>query len=96
MASPPLRDKPNVLSIPAGVSFADTLAAELLRQADGDPLKLAEMTVLLPNRRACRTLQEAFLRQAIRPPVGACRHSSAGGERQPAAAADADRRSRLR
>ena len=25
------------------------------------------MTVLLPNRRACRTLQEAFLRQAIRP-----------------------------
>ncbi len=56
MASPPLRDKPNVLSIPAGVSFADTLAAALLRQADGDPLKLAEMTVLLPNRRACRTL----------------------------------------
>ena len=70
MASPPLRDKPNVLSIPAGVSFADTLAVELLRQADGDPLKLAEMTVLLPNRRACRTLQEAFLRQAIRPDQG--------------------------
>ena len=67
MASSPLRDKPNVLSIPAGVSFADTLAVALLRQADGDPLKLAEMTVLLPNRRACRTLQEAFLRQAIRP-----------------------------
>ncbi len=62
-----LRDTPNVLSIPAGVSFADTLAAELLRQAGGDPLKLAEMTVLLPNRRACRTLQEAFLRQAVRP-----------------------------
>src|SRR6185436_15250674 len=70
MASPPLRDKPNVLSIPAGVSFADTLAAELLREAAGDPLKLAEMTVLLPNRRACRTLQEAFLRQAIRPDHG--------------------------
>jgi ATP-dependent helicase/nuclease subunit B len=49
------------------VSFAETLAAELLRQVDRDPLKLAEMTVLLPNRRACRTLQEAFLRQAIRP-----------------------------
>src|SRR5687768_9764839 len=62
-----LRDKPNVLSIPAGVSFADTLAVALLREADGDPLKLAAMTVLLPNRRACRTLQEAFLRQAIRP-----------------------------
>jgi len=62
-----LRDKPRVLSIPAGVSFADTLAWELLRQVGSDPLKLSEMTVLLPNRRACRTLQEAFLRQAIRP-----------------------------
>ncbi len=62
-----LRDKPRVLSIPAGVCFADTLAAALLREAGGDPLKLAEMTVLLPNRRACRTLQEAFLRQAVRP-----------------------------
>ena len=36
-------------------------------QGGGDPLKLAEMTVLLPNRRACRTLQEAFLRQAMHP-----------------------------
>jgi ATP-dependent helicase/nuclease subunit B len=62
-----LRDRPRVLSIPAGVSFAETLAGELLRQVDGDPLRLAEMTVLLPNRRACRTLQEAFLRQAIKP-----------------------------
>jgi len=67
MASPPLRDRPKVLSIPAGVSFAETLAAELLHQVERDPLKLAEMTVLLPNRRACRTLQEAFLRQAIGP-----------------------------
>jgi ATP-dependent helicase/nuclease subunit B len=62
-----LRDKPNVLSIPAGVSFAETLAGELLRRVASDPLKLADMTVLLPNRRACRTLQEAFLRKAIRP-----------------------------
>ena len=41
MASLPLRDKPKVLSIPAGVSFAETLAGELLRQVDSDPLKLA-------------------------------------------------------
>lgn len=67
MARAPLRTKPNVLSIPAGVSFAEALASELLRLADRDPLKLAEMTVLLPNRRACRTLQEAFLRTAIGP-----------------------------
>jgi ATP-dependent helicase/nuclease subunit B len=67
MAMGAIRDKPNVLSIPAGVSFADTLATELLCTAGGDPLRLAEVTVLLPNRRACRTLQEAFLRQAVRP-----------------------------
>ena len=67
MARAPLRKKPNVLSIPAGTSFAEALAAELLRLAGRDPLKLAEMVVLLPNRRACRTLQEAFLRQAIDP-----------------------------
>ncbi len=30
--------------------------------AGGDPLALSEMTVLLPNRRAQRSLQEAFLR----------------------------------
>jgi ATP-dependent helicase/nuclease subunit B len=86
MASPLLRDKPNVLSIPAGVSFADTLAIELLRQAGGDPLKLAEITVLLPNRRACRTLQEAFLRQAIRPDPSA--HADI---RRPSAHADIGR-----
>ena len=49
-----LRKKPNVLSIPSGLSFAEALAAELLRLAGRDPLKLAEMIVLLPNRRACR------------------------------------------
>ena len=67
MRKAPLRKKPNVLSIPTGVSFAEALAAELLRLAERDPLKLAEMVVLLPNRRACRTLQEAFLRAAIDP-----------------------------
>ena len=67
MRQAPLRDKPNVLSIPAGTSFVEALAAELIARAERDPLRLAEMTVLLPNRRACRTLQEAFLRQAIGP-----------------------------
>ena len=74
-----LRDAPRVFSIPAGVSFADTLAVALLHEAGGDPLKLAEMTVLLPNRRACRTLQEAFLRAALPSPVlgeGALRSSA--------------------
>jgi ATP-dependent helicase/nuclease subunit B len=67
MAQTQLRAKPNVFSIPAGTSFAEALAAELLARAGHDPLRLAEMIVLLPNRRACRTLQEAFLRQALGP-----------------------------
>ena len=57
MSTSPRRKKPNVLSIPTGISFAEALAAELSRLAGRDPLKLSEMTVLLPNRRACRTLQ---------------------------------------
>lgn len=51
-----------IFTIPPGLPFVDSLAAHLLEQAGGDPLRLAEMQVLLPNRRACRSLREAFLR----------------------------------
>jgi ATP-dependent helicase/nuclease subunit B len=51
-------------TIPPGVPFVDALAAGLLAQADDDPLTLADYTVLLPTRRACRALREAFLRQS--------------------------------
>lgn len=57
-----LRDKPYVLNIPAGHSFADSLARGLLERAAGDPLALSDYLVLLPSRRACRTLRDAFLR----------------------------------
>ena len=57
-----LREKANVVNIAAGQSFADSLAQGILEQTSGDPLKLSEMLVLLPSRRACRTLREAFLR----------------------------------
>jgi ATP-dependent helicase/nuclease subunit B len=51
-----------ILTIPPGLSFVDTLAAGLLAEAAGDPLALAGMEVLLPTRRACRSLRDAFLR----------------------------------
>ncbi|MBC7908250.1 MAG: double-strand break repair protein AddB [Rhodospirillaceae bacterium] len=51
-----------IFTIPPGLPFVDSLAAHLLAEAGGDPLKLAEAVVLLPNRRACRSLKEAFLR----------------------------------
>ena len=57
-----LSDKPRVLNIPAGYSFADSLARGLLERAAQDPLALGDYLLLLPSRRACRTLRDAFLR----------------------------------
>ncbi len=54
---------PRVFTIASAEPFVDSLAKKLLENAGGEPLKLAEMRVLLPTRRACRALQEAFLRQ---------------------------------
>lgn len=53
---------PAVFTIPAGQSFVDALAAGLLRRTAEGPEALAAATVLLPTRRACRSLQAAFLR----------------------------------
>ncbi|TQV76192.1 double-strand break repair protein AddB [Denitrobaculum tricleocarpae] len=53
---------PKVLNIPAGVAFADALAEGVIQRWGHDPLTLAKVRILLPNRRACRVLQEAFLR----------------------------------
>ena len=55
--------RPSLFSIPTGVAFADALAAGLEARAGDDPQRLADMTVLLPNRRAVRALTEAFLRR---------------------------------
>ena len=53
---------PRIVTIDSGVAFVDALAARLLEHAGADPMKLAEMRILLPTRRACRALAEAFLR----------------------------------
>lgn len=49
--------------------FADVLAEGLLRRAEGQPLVLAQMRVLLPSRRAIRALREAFLRASAGKPL---------------------------
>ena len=56
--------KAKVFSLPSERSFADTLAQELCKRAGDDPEYLASHLILLPNRRACRGLREAFLRQS--------------------------------
>ena len=51
-----------VFNIPAEMAFVDALATGILDIAAGDPKKLSEIKVLLPTRRACRALSDAFLR----------------------------------
>lgn len=51
-----------VYTISPGLSFVDVLAQGILEKTGDDPLFLARMQILLPTRRACRTLREAFLR----------------------------------
>ena len=53
---------PAVFTIPAGTPFVDALAAGLVERIGGGPEDLAAAIVLLPTRRACRALGEAFLR----------------------------------
>jgi ATP-dependent helicase/nuclease subunit B len=53
---------PHIYTIAPERPFLATLARGLLALADGDPLRLSRMTVLLPTRRAARSLREAFLR----------------------------------
>ncbi len=52
----------NVSTIPPGVPFVDALTAGLLERHGGALDMLAEGVVLLPTRRACLALREAFLR----------------------------------
>ncbi len=53
---------PSVRTIPPGVPFVDALAAGLRDRFGHDPLALTGALVLLPTRRACRALADAFLR----------------------------------
>lgn len=56
----------NLFTIPAGASFADELARGIVARhaSPGNPLALSEVLVLVPTRRAIRTLREAFERTA--------------------------------
>ncbi|PKU21508.1 double-strand break repair protein AddB [Telmatospirillum siberiense] len=60
---------PSVFTIPPGESFVDALAAGLMEETAGDPLALSAMLILLPTRRACRALREAFLRRSAGRPL---------------------------
>jgi ATP-dependent helicase/nuclease subunit B len=57
-------DDPAVFTIPPGLSFVDALAAGIRADVGEEPAALAAIRILLPTRRACRALAEAFLRQS--------------------------------
>jgi len=64
MTDPTVTTPARVSTIAPRLPFADTLAAGLLAEAGEAPAALAGITVLLPTRRAQRTLREAFLRRS--------------------------------
>ena len=57
-----MKSSPTVFTIPAGVSFVDALVAGIRARYGDDPVALSSLIVLLPTRRACRALRDAFLR----------------------------------
>jgi len=61
--------RPRIYAIPPGAGFADALAAGILARWGGEPLGLARVIVLLPTRRAVRTVAEAFLRASAGRPL---------------------------
>ena len=57
------RVTPKVYSVAAHRGFADALVAGLVPRYSEEGLGLARLTLLLPSRRAARTVTEAFIRQ---------------------------------
>lgn len=58
--------------LPAGVNFAQSVASVLLKRAaesSDHGLSLPDTLLLLPTRRACRTMKEAFLRASAGAPL---------------------------
>jgi len=53
-----------VYNIPAEMPFVDTLASGMIVRAATSPFELEDFTILLPTRRAIRSLRDAFLRQS--------------------------------
>jgi ATP-dependent helicase/nuclease subunit B len=57
-----LGKNPEIYNIPAHLSFVDVLAEGIFKRFGADPILLSEVLILLPNRRAVRSLRDAFLR----------------------------------
>jgi ATP-dependent helicase/nuclease subunit B len=58
----PRMTRPALFTIPPHLPFLDALVAGLRAETGDDPLTLSRALILLPTRRAVRSLREAFLR----------------------------------
>ncbi len=58
-----LKKSPELYSLPSYVSFVDGLVKGIRARYGDDPLVLSDVLILLPNRRAVRSLRDAFLRE---------------------------------
>lgn len=58
-----MNKRTNIFNIPLSCSFWDTVAEIYLEKYQDDNLGLSEMLFLVPNRRACQALINAFVRQ---------------------------------
>lgn len=54
----------NIYNIPLSCSLVDVLAGKVLSEYKDTPLSLPDILILLPSRRACRDLQDAFVRMS--------------------------------
>ncbi|WP_313802010.1 double-strand break repair protein AddB [Sphingobium sp.] len=58
------RTRPALYNIPTHRAFSDALAAGIIAQHGGDPMRLAQGMILLPNNRAIRSVSDAFVRKS--------------------------------
>ena len=64
-----LKKNPEIYNIPAHQSFVDVLANGIIDRFGDDPISLSNVLILLPNRRAVRSLRDAFLRISDGKPI---------------------------
>lgn len=53
----------HIYNIPLTCAFADVLARKFAEEYKNTPLELSDVVFLLPNRRACKALADAFVRE---------------------------------
>ncbi|MBI1214362.1 MAG: double-strand break repair protein AddB [Alphaproteobacteria bacterium] len=60
---PSAKAAPHIYTVPPDQSFVQAVAKGILNEAGGDPLKLSDYTILVPNRETATLLRQAFMEQ---------------------------------